>query len=236
MSALMVVQSGRGTAIETPCHLHHLHVNEWGPPWIANFYERIFRPDDVRHGEWWGEPAIEFGQTRMVVARPRAAEKKNAAGLWHFGWGRLSFGQSYKDHLDLEASRDTPIAVGDAPFHLHLHSTDGAGACHWYEQTLGASCTASDEPWQGEIDDERVPPSAIATFSNVALAFYDVFEDVMIESSPGHPYDHLAFACWAIDGFDGANASGPIGVRAGVKFRRLDGPDGIAIELIEAVD
>jgi hypothetical protein len=218
------------------CSLHHIHLNEWGQPWIAQFYTRIFDPTDVRREKLFGDESVAFGNTRLVIARPQQAMLSSTYAIWHLGWGHIALDDSYRRHLNQEAQLDTPVVPSRDPFHLHLHSKDGVAACHWYETHFGATCAISNNVWQGEIADERIAPSAIAQFPNVSFAFHDVFDDVELAPSPRHSYDHIAFECRHLEQWTGDRAMRVIDAIQrveGSRVARIEGPDGVVLELVE---
>jgi hypothetical protein len=238
---------GRGLAsqatLSEPARFHHLHLVAPSPTWIANYYASLFVPSKVTRGVFWGLEGVQGTEAYLLVSRPHAERRSNDdTAIWHFGWGAVSVGETYKRHFVREVNWRPPYPGLEADFHVHLRSRDPLGAGRWYREVLGGVLEEGAPLDRGQPEDERA--DALVRFHNVLLVLHR-WSGPLVSSETSGPVDHLAFLVRNPDAIRDAarrpRASGAASdaVTAGYPLEAtptvsIEGPDRIAIELLPA--
>jgi catechol 2,3-dioxygenase-like lactoylglutathione lyase family enzyme len=183
---------GRQGAPGEPALFHHLHLASPAPGSLVGVYSRLFRPESIERGAFWGVEGIQGRRFHLLVSRAGAARPQEApTAIWHFGWGKVSLGESYAEHYRREVNWRPPYASLEADFHIHLRSRDPRAAAAWYRDALGGTVE-----WQG-VSNPSAPVDAVAAlvrFDPVVLAVHGMApEDRLVSSRSGGTADHLAF-------------------------------------------
>ena len=119
-----------------PCpSFHHLHLNDARPPFLINFYQRLFDPANTRRWSASGSEGLQSGSMLMLISRA-ADVRPVATAIWHFGWGEVSLGETYLAHARREVAWEPPLPA--ERLHLHLRSINPRAAAAWYGDVLGA--------------------------------------------------------------------------------------------------
>lgn len=118
---------------------HHLHLVTSGPAYIADFYYRLFSPRAIFRGDFWGIQGIRGDGVFLLVSTPQGSRPFDLKGaIWHFGWGKVSVGETYQEHLFSEVNWKPPYPTLTEELHVHLRSRDPLAAARWYERVFGA--------------------------------------------------------------------------------------------------
>ncbi len=223
-------------------HFDHIHLNSTDPARAVAFYTSHF---DCEATQYNGKPAIRSGAVYVVfdkVAAPPPADPSGA--IWHFGWGAEDMPREYRrqralgtvfetpltDISDLANSRGFYYAYVDGPDHalielntaghhhlghLHLFSADPVAAAAWYEKTFGLHARVQRDTriYKGI----RVAPAAFLQMDQMSIIIYPRQGAAPLAPSRGRVVDHIGFR---IAGEPGAHT------------RFVQGPDGVAIELV----
>jgi hypothetical protein len=215
--------------------LHHLHLGAPGAVRLASVYARLFAPGAVQQGTFWGAPGIKGGGAHLLVDDTSDARPEDST-LWHFGWGQVSLGETYRDHFVKEVNWRPPYPALTRDLHVHLRSRRPHEVADWYGRVLGGDVQKL-LGWPHE--EERV--DALVRFATVVLAIHAVGRDEPFPSSRGRGrLDHLAFAV-ADPGAVLAAAGdrrrvelppAPADTTGRLPSLDLDGPDGVVIELV----
>ena len=136
LAVLVAAATCPGAAQELPAfRFHHLHLNDDRPPFLLEFYERLFDPaltSRVVEGESSG---LRAGPMLLLFGKG-ASDASEPTALWHFGWGGVSLGETYLAHARREVAWEPPLPA--AQLHLHLRSVTPGAAASWYRDTFGA--------------------------------------------------------------------------------------------------
>lgn len=221
-----------------PARFHHLHLVAPSPPWLADYYTRLFVPASVTRGLFWKIDGVRGAESYLLVSgfpqgRPATAD----TAIWHFGWGSVSVGESYKRHYAKEVNWKPPYAGLESGFHLHLRSLDPYAAGRWYRDVLGGVLEESPPLARGgDLDDDRA--DAIVRFPFVAIALHR-WSGPFVASDQGGNADHIAFTVRDPEAIRTAARRPDIAAHAGVrdpladtKTLAIEGPDRIVIELV----
>src|SRR5262245_16259794 len=114
---------------------HHLHLNDSRPPFLLEFYERLFDPATTRRTRVGEADGLQSGPMLMLIS-PAPQANAQPSALWHFGWGEVSLGETYLAHARREVAWEPPLPA--ALLHLHLRSVSPPAAIAWYRDVLGA--------------------------------------------------------------------------------------------------
>jgi hypothetical protein len=220
---------------------HHVHLNQGHAPTdLIAFYERLFDRRTTVRESVGGADALRSGRTLLLVSRmPLAGETPTA--LWHFGWGNVSLTETYLAHARQEVAWEPPLPADR--LHLHLRSVIPAAAAAWYADTLGAEIHVADAaPLQGTPlpPPEHRLPEAIAWIGDTALLFYRF--DPPLASTRGQRVDHIALATDDVDAAvasirrRGVTVLAAPAAAGGLRSATIEGPDRMAIEIVEARD
>jgi len=177
-----------------------------------------------------GPMLLLIGSTSFNASEPTA--------LWHFGWGGVSLGETYLAHARREVAWEPPLPAGQ--LHLHLRSVTPNAAADWYRDVLGARVEMARP-----APDRRAPipppehrmPEALVWLGDTGLLIYRT--DPPLFSTRGKRADHLALACGNLDDAlvmlrrRGIQVVGEPSVRGRWRTAMVEGPDHLAIELVE---
>jgi catechol 2,3-dioxygenase-like lactoylglutathione lyase family enzyme len=215
---------------------HHLHLNDPRSPFLLEFYERLFDPVATRRLTAKGAEGLQSGPMRLLISRAPLARSQPTA-IWHFGWGSVSLGETYLAHARREVAWEPPLPA--ERLHLHLRSVTPAAAAAWYRDVLGLRVEV-DPPEQAPDElprPEHRMPEALAWIGDTGLLIYRA--EPPLFSTRGQQADHLAIGCDDLD--DALTALRARGVTVliepqvanDVRTAMIEGPDHIAIELVE---
>jgi catechol 2,3-dioxygenase-like lactoylglutathione lyase family enzyme len=235
-TTLLASPAGSQTVLSEPPAFHHLHLVSSRAEWLADYYASLFAPSTVTRGVFWNLDGVKGTEAYLLVSRLDAGRRPEAStAIWHFGWGRVSVGETYRAHYVKEVNWRPPYAALEADFHVHLRSRDPIAAGRWYRDVLGGSLDEGPPLGRASREDDRV--DAIVHFRGVLLAIHRSSE-TLAATTAGGPVDHLAFMVR-----DPARAAsspahpGPVRVSHPLDATEtvsLAGPDGIVIELLQA--
>jgi hypothetical protein len=226
-------------AQEAPAfRFHHLHLNDDKPPFLLEFYERLFEPALTSRVVEGGTTGLRSGSMLLLIGTG-AGGRAEPTALWHFGWGGVSLGETYLAHARREVAWEPPLPAGT--LHLHLRSVTPNAAADWYRTMLGARVEMAPPP-----KDRRAPlpppehrmPEALVWLGDTGLLIYRT--DPPLFSTRGQRADHLALACDDLNGAiahlrqRGVEIVGEPVLRGHWRTALLEGPDQLAIELVEA--
>lgn len=217
---------------------HHLHLNDDRPPFLLEFYERLFDPATTSRVTEDGMSGLRSGPMLLLIGKGGGRAEPSA--LWHFGWGGVSLGETYLAHARREVAWEPPLPAGQ--LHLHLRSVTPNAAADWYRTVLGARVETPPPPPQ----DRRAPlpapehrmPEALVWLGGTGLLIYRT--EPPLFSTRGQRADHLALACEDLDAAlahlrgRGVEIAGAPVARGRWRTAMLEGPDRLAIELVEA--
>jgi hypothetical protein len=215
---------------------HHLHLNDPAPPSLLEFYERLFDPATSRRTRVGRTEGLQSGPMLLLISGAPAAPP-HASALWHFGWGEVSLGETYLAHAMREVAWEPPLPAGR--LHLHVRSVAPAAAIAWYRDVLGAGVVLPDGPPRGNGDlppPEHRIPEALVWIGDLGLLIYRT--DPPLLSSRGQTADHVAFATPDIETAlaelrAGVAVTSPIAHDGDLRSAMIEGPDRLAIELVE---
>jgi catechol 2,3-dioxygenase-like lactoylglutathione lyase family enzyme len=221
-----------------PGLLHHLHLA--GGSQLAGMYARLFRPDSIVRGVFWGVEGIQGRRFHLLFSPGGGGREPDApSGIWHFGWGQVSLGESYADHYRREVNWRPPYASLEADFHIHLRSRNPRQAAEWYRDALGAVVE-----WQGiaNASNQVDAVAALVRFDPIVLAMHGMPADErLVPSRTGGTADHLAFLVRDPHAVKGAARPGAEVLTGNERFTLRDlpsvfiaGPDDVIVELLQA--
>jgi catechol 2,3-dioxygenase-like lactoylglutathione lyase family enzyme len=254
---LAAYASGLAQARQDSATFHHLHLFDPSGARIVEFYQRLFDPAVTKRFSLDGDEALQAGPIALVVSvrprartgpapadeakrdgqasqSPRAADAPRTA-IWHYGWGEVSLNESYLDHNLREVAWEPPLPAGR--FHLHVESVSPNAAAMWYRDQLGARVELAAPFDEDTISDDLRRSRAVAWFGGVALVFYRA--DRPLVPTRGQRADHIAFEVDDLERafarliVSGATAIEPPQRRDAVRLAMIEGPDRMAIELVE---
>lgn len=234
ISTAAVALFGLAEAHQSAAGFHHLHLVDPAGRRTVEFYQRLFDPALTKRFSTGADEGVQAGAIAIVVsARPSARPHRSA--IWHYGWGEVSLTESYLDHNLREVAWQPPLPVG--AFHMHVESISPNSAALWYRDHLGARVVlaAPFEDDAATLDDRR--PRAIAWIGTVAMVFYR--SEDPLGPTRGQRADHIAMqvddvpATFArLMSVEAVEIESPR-VRDGVRSAMVEGPDRMAIELVE---
>jgi catechol 2,3-dioxygenase-like lactoylglutathione lyase family enzyme len=143
---------------------HHLHLVTGQTAFFADFYARLFAPRSIVRGVFWEVEGVRGDDVFLLLSPmrpPPHRQRERATAIWHFGWGQISVGETYVQHLINEVNWKPPYNGLTAGFHVHLRSHDPVAAAAWYEAALGAIRVATLTPAEDTAasgPDAEVPP------------------------------------------------------------------------------
>ena len=224
------------TGISACSSFHHLHLNDARPPFLINFYERLFEPSRTTRVSTGGVEALKSGSMLMLFSR--ASEGRAlATAIWHFGWGQVSLGETYLAHARREVAWEPPLPA--ERLHLHLRSVAPRTTATWYADVLGARI----ETTVPSSLDARLPrpenrmPEALVWIGDTGLLIYRT--EPPLFSTRGQRADHLAIGCTNLDATlstlyaRGVTVTSSARQQGEMRTAMIEGPDRIAIELVE---
>lgn len=216
-----------------PAAFHHVHLT--GERSIS-LYEGLFEAQDVERLTILGADALRIGRVLFVASKSRVSSPPGDSAIWHYGWGAVSLQETYVDHNLREVAWEPPLPADG--FHLHLESVTPIGAATWYRDHFGAGVElAPDVEHVSDRDWRR--PMALVRVGRVGMLLYRA--DQPLASTRGKPVDHLAFAvddvAAAIARLQAADVTvlEPPHSLAESIVALVEGPDRLAIELVQAV-
>ncbi|MFN2445286.1 MAG: VOC family protein [Vicinamibacterales bacterium] len=213
---------------------HHLHLLDPAGRRTVEFYQRLFEPALTRRFSTGTDEGLQAGAIALVVSA-RSSGRPHRSAIWHYGWGEVSLAESYLDHNLREVAWQPPLPT-DA-FHVHVESVSPNSAALWYRDQFGARVVLA-APFEDDattLDDRR--PRAIAWIGTVAMVFYR--SEDPLGPTRGQRADHIAVqvddmpATFArLISAEAVEIESPR-VRDGVRSAMVEGPDRMAIELVE---
>lgn len=241
VGGLALAASGAAQRPAEPARFHHLHLSAYEPRGTADFYGRLFEARAIQRGVFWGIEGLRGRSAYLLVTAPSEPGMRDEdTALWHFGWGRVSLGESYREHYLHEVNWRPPYASLEREFHLHLRSARPRAAAAWYGDVLGAEVelagTAAPPAGTDRID-------AIVRFGSVVLAVHAVAPATAFPPSRGRGrMDHLAFVVRDLeaalraagDGRPAAIEPLPLPDTDRLPSIFVQAPDGVAVELLKA--
>ena len=122
--------------------------------------------------------------------------------------------------------------------HLHLYSANPAAAAEWYRVNLNLKPRVQAEPktYRGI----PVAPAAFMTANHVSIIVYP--NPAKLQPSRGRVVDHVGFGVKNLDDAvklaraNGTTVTAKPAIRNGLRSAFLEGPDQVAIELLELPD
>jgi hypothetical protein len=228
----------QATLVE-PARFHHLHLVAASPPWLADYYTRLFAPTKVTRGSFWSIDGVRGAEIYLLVSAPAPERQWSVdTAIWHFGWGAVSVGETYKRHYAREVNWKPPYAALEAGFHLHLRSRDPIAAGRWYRDVLGGLLEEGAPLDRGASEDDRA--EALVRFHHALIVLHR-WGGPLAPSDAGGTADHLAFTVRDPATIrDKARRPGEPdrpGVRdplADAGALTIEGPDRVVIELLPA--
>jgi uncharacterized glyoxalase superfamily protein PhnB len=239
LAGLLSALALSAAAQEAPAfRFHHLHLNDDKPPFLLEFYERLFDPaltSRVVEGDTAG---LRSGPMLLLIGKG-AGGRAEPSALWHFGWGGVSLGETYLAHARREVAWEPPLPAGQ--LHLHLRSVTPNAAADWYRTMLGARVDMAPPPKDRHAPlpaPEHRMPEALVWLGDTGLLIYRAHPPLF--STRGQRADHLALACDDLDAViarlrqRGVEIVGEPTRRGPWRTAMLEGPVRLAIELVEA--
>jgi hypothetical protein len=225
---------------EPPFAFHHLHLNDDRPPFLLEFYERLFDPARTARVTQAGADGLRSGPMLLLISRggTGAAGPPEPTALWHFGWGDVSLGETYLAHARHEVAWEPPLPADR--LHLHVRSINPAVAANWYRDVLGARVALAPPPRDPDAPlppPEHQMPEALVWLGDTGLLLYRT--EPPLFSTRGKRADHLAVSCVSLDAALVAMTSRHIEVlepatdRGPWRSAMIGGPDRMAIEIVE---
>jgi lactoylglutathione lyase len=217
-------------------HFHHLHLADG-----ATFYARLFEPASTQRFSVAGFEALRSGPMLLLFGRPSttpaAAEQPSA--IWHFGWGDADVGDTYLRHAAREVAWEPPLPA--RKLHVHLQSPSPAAAAAWYRDVLGAAIDVLPGTTKGRPVAAR-PELRLAEagvwFGEFAMVIHRTSET--LTSTRGQRADHIALQCYDLERVvrdlrdKHVTVTDDIAPFGNGRHATIEGPDQIAIELVEA--
>ncbi|MDX1979798.1 MAG: hypothetical protein SFV51_05995 [Bryobacteraceae bacterium] len=240
--------------------LHHVHLNAVDPAAAVKFYTSRF---DCEQALYRGEPAVWAQKSWLLFHKVDAGPPRETdSAIWHIGWGAEDMPAEYRRQTAMGTPFHTPLtdisslanspgffyAYVDGPDHalielntarhhhfghLHLFSADPPAAARWYAKHFGIAprMPRSTEPrfYRGL----QVGPSASFTIGNVNVIIFPgrYRGHDRYQSTRGTVFDHIALSVDSLAAALHSLASG--GVRPWQGTTMVEGPDKVAIEIIE---
>jgi catechol 2,3-dioxygenase-like lactoylglutathione lyase family enzyme len=230
-----IVRANAGDALA----FHHLHLNDPRPPFLLEFYERLFDPATTARTRVGGVDALQSGPMLLLISRVSGISEHPSA-LWHYGWGDVSLGETYLAHAAREVTWEPPLPPDR--LHLHLRSVSPSAAIAWYRDILGARVETPHEDRLTRHSDrlplpEHRTPEALVWLGHLGLLIYRA--DPPLMPTRGQTADHIALSCPDFDATlsallaAGVPLIAPAAIADGLRSAMIEGPDRLAIELVE---
>ena len=227
-----------GAAQELPgFRFHHLHLNDDKPPFLLEFYERLFDPATTSRVVEGDSSGLRSGPMLLLIGKA-GFEASEPTALWHFGWGGVSLGETYLAHARQEVAWEPPLPAGK--LHLHLRSVTPDAAASWYRDMLGARVVmAAPDPDRTTHlpPPEHRMPEALVWIGDTGLLIYRTAPPLF--STRGKRADHVALSCDDLDHAlavlrrRGVEVTSEPAMRGRWRTAMVEGPDRLAIELVE---
>jgi catechol 2,3-dioxygenase-like lactoylglutathione lyase family enzyme len=207
------------TAAVALAHFHHVHLNTTDPAAAILFYTSKFKArKQLAKGTRFATPITDI---RDLVG------------------GNRPFFYAYvdgPDHVLIELNTARHHNFG----HVHLFSADPPAAGAWYAKELGVRSFPQTEKrvYRGV----QIAPAAFVTADHVSMIIYPVeYRGGTIVPTRGRAVDHLGFSVDDLDAalarlrHDGVKVTAEprSSVDGKVRFAFIEGPDQVALELIE---
>lgn len=225
---------------------HHLHLVTGSAVYIADFYARLFVPRAIVRGSFWEIEGVRGDGVFLLVSPPQGASRSGGhEAIWHFGWGKISVGETYQEHLINEVNWQPPYPQLTTDMHVHLRSRDPLAAARWYEAVLGAAreetlpaAAGGPSPPGSAVHRDEGRAEAIVGFENMRFIIHRTGLELASSRDAGS-VDHLSFLVPEAKTIAArAREAGiaTVGLRyalTDVPAVMIEGPDRTILELIE---
>lgn len=231
---------------------HHLHLVTQRPQGMADFYITLFPADAIVRGVFWETEGVRGDDAFILVSDVKSPRRYGVqSAIWHFGWGKVSVGETYVEHYVKEVNWRPPYPGLTSDLHIHLTSRDPLAAATWYETTLGAkreALIAPDPTRESDASPSSTSSStskpvegraeAILRLGKIRLVIHHTEKPLLPSRTVGN-VDHLSFAVSDVKGITArARAAGmrildPGYTLTNVSAVTIEGPDLIALELVD---
>ena len=197
-------------------------------------------PSDLLSGIWhigWGAEDMQATYQQQLAKGTRFATP--ITDISDLVGGNRAFFYAYvdgPDHVLIELNTARHHNFG----HVHLFSADPPAAGAWYAKELGLRSFPQTE--KRIYRDVQIAPAAFVTADHVSMIIYPVeYRGGTIVPTRGRVVDHLGFSVDDLDAalarlrHDGVKVTAePRSIADGkVRFAFIEGPDQVAIELLE---
>jgi catechol 2,3-dioxygenase-like lactoylglutathione lyase family enzyme len=196
-------------------------------------------PSELLSGIWhigWGAEDMQSAYQQQLAKGTRFATP--LTDISDMVGGDRSFFYAYvdgPDHVLIELNTARHHRFG----HVHLFSADPPAAGAWYAQELGVRSFAQTE--KRIYRNVQIAPAAFVTADHVSMIIYPVeYRGGTFVSTRGRVIDHLGFSVDDLDATlarmrkDGVKVTAqPHSLADGVRSAFVEGPDQVAIELIQ---
>lgn len=238
--AVVATLASPQAAPDQPFAFHHLHLNDDRPPFLLEFYERLFDPARTSRIVEAGADGLRSGPMLLLISKGGAGGSgpPEPTALWHFGWGEVSLGETYLAHARHEVAWEPPLPA--ERLHLHVRSINPMVAANWYREVLGARVAFAPGPRAVDAPlppPEHQMPEALVWLGDIGLLLYRA--EPPLFSTRGKRADHLAVACANLDAALTMMKARGIEILEEPKHRTswrsaiVSGPDRMAIEIVE---
>lgn len=211
-----------------------------GDSWLLFTKVHSAPPSELLSGIWhigWGAEDMQSTYQQQLAKGTRFATP--ITDISDMVGGNRKFFYAYvdgPDHVLIELNTARHHNFG----HVHMFSADPPAAGAWYAKELGLRNFAQAE--KRVHRDVQIAPSAFVTADHVSMIIYPVeYRGGTFVSTRGRVVDHLGFSVDDLDATlarmrdDGVKVTAePRSVADGrIKFAFIEGPDQVAIELIQ---
>ena len=214
-----------------PPRFHHIHLVPGDPNQFADYYARLFVARRVERGEFWGHPGVRDTRAALLFSAGDLHRRGGRSVVWQMGWGKVSLGQSYRQHYAQEVDWAPPYASLSAELHLHLRTRDPTRAAEWYRDVLGGTIELTRD-----VDAAQEGMTmALVRFEGLTLALHVTSESIAPSRDAG-TVDHVAFAVGAFTDLPMQPAIQAPGAPYTLRSKRtalFTAPDGLLVEIIE---
>ena len=211
-----------------------------GDSWLLFTKVNSSPPSELLSGIWhigWGAEDMQSTYQQQLAKGTRFATP--ITDISDMVGGNRSFFYAYvdgPDHVLIELNTARHHNFG----HVHMFSADPPAAGAWYTKEFGFRNFAQTE--KRIYRDVQIAPAAFVTADHVSMIIYPVeYRGGTFVSTRGRVIDHLGFSVDDLDATlarmrnDGVKVTAePRSIADGrIKFAFIEGPDQVAIELIQ---